>query len=425
MKPPRKPVHISKAERRAWELRDIKEGKGLFNRPLTAEEEAFLADYERSQQVKARAEDVKLQRAAARTGKSVDQVLRERLGWNKAVGLAPDQPKEAKPKPRPREPRVSVKALVKREETALEAAAIIKANEDERARSEAVLTAKDLALACLPKRRVAGGYVSRTIRLGLTAWAKVEFLAKPGEMPFGQDRLPMVAVFTRAIESQSPMVEFTSTVEVLRTFGVSDDGRAYSRFRDGFRRLARATVNITYGRSKEEVEAGNLGEGMKLIVAWNLPSDDDLKQEASGLVRLPFGPTGFRVKLSQEFWEYLRQPENQALAPIEVMRRYQDEPGAWDFAWFVMTRTRHAASLSAVPHEALMEAFRDGKEQDRDVIRRLAGYLEDLQAATGGRLNAWLEEGTSIKPEGRGRPRKQWVLKVGPSQGLVWSGKKG
>ena len=72
-----------------------------------------------------------------------------------------------------------------------------------------------------------------------------------------------------------------------------------------------------------------------------------------------------------------------------------------------------------------MEAFRDGKEQDRDVIRRLAGYLEDLQAATGGRLNAWLEEGTSIKPEGRGRPRKQWVLKVGPSQGLVWSGKKG
>jgi hypothetical protein len=419
------PLRISTDDRRYWELCEVRDGKGLIPRELTAEDLAWMAAYARKQAVKVQAREVRVEREARRTGKTVDQVLRDRLGWNKAIGLTTEpEGQQAPARPVPRAPRGNAKTLAQKEGTAFAAAVAIQANAEDETRSDALLTAKDLALACLPKRRIPGGYVARSIRLGLDTWAKVEFISKPGEMPFGQDRLPMVAVFTRAIESQSPLVEYSSTLEVLRAFGLPEDGRAYSRFRDGFRRISRATVNITYGRTQEEVESGNLGEGMKLIVAWNLPSDHDLKDEAAGLVRLPFGPTGFRVKLSQEFWDYLRQPGNQALAPVEIMRRYQDEPAAWDFAWFVLTRGRHAKTLSAVPHSALMDSFRDAAEADRDVIRRLAGYLKDLQDAAGGTLNAWLEEGQSIKPEGRGRPRKQWVLKIGPSPSLLWSGKK-
>jgi hypothetical protein len=69
-----------------------------------------------------------------------------------------------------------------------------------------------------------------------------------------------------------------------------------------------------------------------------------------------------------------------------------------------------------------MELFRDGKEQDRHCIERLLAYHAEIVRATGGRLDARLEEAKPL-PSTSGRPRKRWVLRVGPSEPLIGSSK--
>lgn len=388
--------------------------------PLTGDEERFIEEHEREIQVRAKLRDLKLEKAAKKAGKRLEQLSRGEV----RAALGANVEASEKPRPKPRARRGNGRSLQEREESAHQAAAVLRHHEETRDRSEAVLNARILAMACLPKRSTKATEVQRVVRMGADTWARVVIQAESGLMPFGQDRIPMVAIFTRAVRNGSPLVEFSSTLEVLRDFNIESGGRQYTRFRDGFRRLAGCGIRIYYGRTEAEVRAGNMGERLDFIDAWNLPSDQDLAHESMGMIRLPFGPSGFRVKLSERFWEHICKRENQALAPIEIMRRYQDEPAAWDFAWFVITRCRRAETLSSVPHDALMDMFRDGKEEDRNVIRRLASYLEDIQKATDGRLNAWLEEAEPLRDGEGGRPKKRWVLKVGKSRDLVWSGNR-
>jgi hypothetical protein len=72
-----------------------------------------------------------------------------------------------------------------------------------------------------------------------------------------------------------------------------------------------------------------------------------------------------------------------------------------------------------------MSLFKDSKrEHDSDAIKRLLRYHEEIMGSYGDRLNAVLEQVGTLRTGKRGRPKDRWQLRVGPSQRIVWSGKK-
>ena len=106
--------------------------------------------------------------------------------------------------------------------------------------------------------------------------------------------------------------------------------------------------------------------------------------------------------------------------PLELLKLFIDRPTGWDYLCFLVARCGAARTVSEVPHEALISLFRDkDTEADRAVLRRLQGYHNEIMRATGGRLNASLIEKGTFPSEGRGRPRKRWALRVGPSKTLL------
>ena len=113
------------------------------------------------------------------------------------------------------------------------------------------------------------------------------------------------------------------------------------------------------------------------------------------------------------------------IIPLELLKLFIDRPTGWDYLCFLIARCGAAKTISEVPHEALISLFRDTEaEADREIIRRLKGYHREIMLATGGRLQAELLERGTFPSQGRGRPRKRWALRVGPSKSLLPRGKK-
>lgn len=291
---------------------------------------------------------------------------------------------------------------------------------EERQRQEAVRTARALALAGLPKRRLKGlQELSRTLRVGAKLWLRVVYTAQPGhELAFGADRFVLAGIQHLAIEQDSPVVYFDRVATLLKLFGLHEDGRTLSRFRQRFHRLSGLSIRLLFGDSEEGLDAGNRGKQMFIITEWSLPKRGDLERQEAGQILLPGGhPYG--VKLSGDFWEHLQDSSKRLLVPLELLKLFVDRPMGWDYLCFLVARCGAARSSTKIPHEALLSLFRDTKRQtDREIVHRLREYHREIMLATGHRLNAELIE-DGYFPSTGGRCRKRWALKVGPSRSLL------
>lgn len=292
-------------------------------------------------------------------------------------------------------------------------------------RIEAIRTARALALAGLPKRRAKKRELSRTLRLGADLWLRVTYATlEDNELPFGEDRFVLAGIQHLAIEQDSPIVLFDRVGHLLSTFGLSEDGRTLARLRQRFKRLAGLSVRLLFGSSEEELDKGVAGEQLFIIRRFSLPTRKDLRTEKAGQLMIE-GSHPYGVILSGDFWEYLSETSNRLIIPLELLKLFIDRPTGWDYLCFLIARCGAAKTVSEVPHEALMSLFRDTEaEADREIIRRLQGYHREIMLATGGRLQAELVERGTFPPQGRGRPKKRWALRVGPSQSLLARGKK-
>ena len=239
-------------------------------------------------------------------------------------------------------------------------------------------------------------------------------------MPYGSDRVVFGAVMHHSITAESPVVTFKSAGEILKLFGQDDGGRGYRLLRERFKRLAGLSIHLHYGRTEEQANAGNTGEQSFIIKRYALPTRKELEGERAGQAVMDLEPGGlYGVQLDTDFFNFLMEKKNLLLVPIELLKEFIDKPTGWDYCCFLVHRCGAAESFSVVPHDALMFLFKDTpNEDDRKVIHRLQNYHRVLMEFTGGRLNAtWVEQ--TVPSKGRGRPKKRWSLKIGPSKPIL------
>ena len=283
---------------------------------------------------------------------------------------------------------------------------------------EVIRTARALAIAGLPKRRFKARDLSRTLRVGANLWLRVTYSAQEGhELPYGEDRFVLAGIQHLALEQNSPTVLFDRVGTLLQTFGLREDGRTVSLLRQRFARLAGLSVRLLFGRSEDELEERINADQVFIIRQYSLPTRKNLRTEHTGQLTIP-GSHPYGVILSGDFWTHLSESKNRLLVPIELLKLFIDKPTGWDYLCFLAARCGAARTVSKVPHEALVSLFRDTEQQDdRNIIRGLRRYHNEILRATGGRLNADLVEDGAF-PSSGGRPKKRWALVVRPGQSL-------
>ena len=124
----------------------------------------------------------------------------------------------------------------------------------------------------LPKRRCQTRDLSRTLRVGANLWLRVTYTAQEGhDLPFGEDRFVLAGIQHLALEQDSPTVLFARVGSLLKTFGLSEDGRTVSLLRQRFARLAGLSVRLLFGRSEDELEEHVNAEQIFIIRKYALP----------------------------------------------------------------------------------------------------------------------------------------------------------
>lgn len=301
----------------------------------------------------------------------------------------------------------------------------------EQARTEAIQTARAIMLAGLPKRRTASKGLIRTLRLGKDLWLRVIYSTdSDGILPYGEDRFVLAGIQHLALEQRSPVVYFEEVTELLKLFGLSTDGRTLQRLRERFERIAKLAIRLCFAQTEQGLERARAGESSFVIQKYLLPTREELRCERIGELSLPRlvpeqGRVRFGVVLSPYFWEHLKEPKNRLILPLDLMKLFVDNPTGWDYGSFLVDRCLRARTHSILDHDVLMSLFKDSpRESDNHTVRRLLKYHKVIMKPYGGRLNAHLEPAGHILTGRRGRPKERWILRVGPSKKIVWSGKK-
>lgn len=299
-------------------------------------------------------------------------------------------------------------------------------------RTDALVLAKLIAITSLPLKRTQDRDRSKIFRLGHDLWTKITLTtAKGQELPFGEDRFVLAGIMHLAVQGDNPIVFFKHACELLKMFEVSTDRQGYRLLRDRFKRISGLSITIQYANSEEELGDRAVGENMFVIHKYALPTRKEIEEEKCGQMTLKgvldnpdLNNSPYGVKLGGEFWDYLKNPKNQLIIPINLLKLFIDRPTGWDYALFLHSRCGSAKTSSIIDHETMMKLFKEGCEPDRNTIARLQKYHKEIMFVTNKRLNAQLIEDTSLPQEGRGRKKKRWKLCVGPSEKIVWSGKK-
>lgn len=306
--------------------------------------------------------------------------------------------------------------------------------EQTRERTEALIFARSIAMAGLPKRPTKKKIMSRDLRLGAELWLRVSYHTdQDADLPYGEDRFVLAAIQHLAISKNSPIVHFERVGALLEMFGISEGGKTLELLRRRFDRLASLSIRLSFAPSRDELDERSTGERIFVIRKHRLPTRAELKAEAEGQMVLPTLPessqgsnSNYGVQISSDFWEHLQDKRHHMIVPVELLRLFIDSPTGWDYLCFLVSRCGRARSSTVIDHEILMGLFKEGDEPDRNTIARLEKYHRLIQVATRGNLKASLEQIGFFpkKPGQRGRRKKRWGLKVHPSAPIVFSGKK-
>jgi hypothetical protein len=300
-------------------------------------------------------------------------------------------------------------------------------------RTEALMTARAIALAGLPKRRTTKRDLVRTLRLGQDLWLRVEYTTtSKGTLPYGEDRFVVAGLQHLALKQGSPVVRFEEVGQLLEMFGVPRSNQSYLLLRQRFERLEGLRIHLYFSETEEGLDEPRKGENMGFIAKYELPTRKELLSKK--IVQLPLPELGSNwegircgVRLDEGFWKHLQQERERLLVPLDLMREFVNQPTGWDYALFLVYRCTRAKQPSSIAHEVLMSLFKDAAtERDSETIKRLLKYHEQIMRATNGNLQAELRRAGRFPtdPKKGGRPKERWELVVGESEPVVYSGKK-
>lgn len=344
------------------------------------------------------------------------------------------RPKGSKPKKSPRSKKARVKrssegdtARAKRVSALVDIRERIELEKADRRATDALKTARALALAHLPRVKTTEKQVSKNVRLGKDLWVRVTYTAVGDQiLPFGEDRVILAGLVHLAMQRGTPLVSFDQAGEILDLFGMERSGTGYKRLRQRLDRIKSLDIEV-------ETHAPGLGIkqgwGARVVERWSLPTRKEIRASMAGQLTLP-GTTAndlplFHVQLSNSLWQHVQEGGRHILkVRKDLMQLFVNRPLGWDYALFLAHRCGSAVTESLVPHEALVDMFGTPNEADRNLFRRLREYHDEIMLATQGPdgdslLNARLEVVGLEDSKGRGRRKKLWGLRVGPSADLV------
>lgn len=153
-------------------------------------------------------------------------------------------------------------------------------------------------------------------------------------LPYGKDRVLLSWLITKALQTGSPKITWDTATEFFEAFGLDSGGSSYRWFLSAWKRLANLAIKIDrheYGRGED------WGRLRVVIEDYRLPTLKEQLQEATGGVRLPL-EAPYAAELGAKLFQELQEGRVVPL-PLPVMREFQDEPKAWDFACFVFWRS--------------------------------------------------------------------------------------
>jgi hypothetical protein len=238
---------------------------------------------------------------------------------------------------------------------------------------ELLIAARALVLCGLPYRKSEDRQIVKKARLGNGQWLTVVYSAL-GEhpIPFGKDRAILSWITTVASRTGTPLVKFDTAMDFMRAFGMSDAGSNYRMIRASIDRLKAFSCYVTVNDGS--VEASSQEAVIKRAL---IPSRDDADRERGGEVRLPIIQEGFFVELDPSFYQEIRA--HGIPIPLDVMKRYANNPMAWDFIMFLNYRVKIARTPSRIPLEQLAQMLGTGDSNLRKVKMRLEEVLKELR----------------------------------------------
>lgn len=267
---------------------------------------------------------------------------------------------------------------------------------------ELLITAQALILCGLPYKPQAGAHYVRQahtaqglVRLTVTA------LDPTTPLPFGKDRVTLAWLTTKAVQQQDPVVEWDSASEFFDLFQLDKGGRGYRAFWESWKRLAKAAFVLEVVRPDHDS-----GRVAPILERWDLPTMRTRRKEETGLILLPGMRYG--VELGRTLWEHLKA--HPVPLPLAVMREFQDEPKAWDFAAFVTWRSylcQHTAGVARIPWRDLVQQLGSQDKDHKQLRKSLKEILTRL-------CLVWPEVRASFLPGGllEVRPPVHGILPV-------------
>jgi hypothetical protein len=200
----------------------------------------------------------------------------------------------------------------------------------------------------------------------------------PGHgIPFGQDRMLLILLATRAVHANSPVIQLGPAYQILRMFGQAPDGRNYRRLMERMRRLFTATV---LARSEISIDGKP---------AWVESTAQVCREHDLWYMHAKNGsPAAYsfenRVVLSEPFWLELK---NYA-APVDlnIVRSLLDSPANLDFyMWLCVhayrTRMGRVFKIPVVGDNSLFTQLgASGYEQTRTYRTKVRQWLRRTKA---------------------------------------------
>jgi hypothetical protein len=250
---------------------------------------------------------------------------------------------------------------------------ILNARLDEEEQS-LLITAQALILCGLPYKPVEGHKYQRQARTaqGIVRLTVTALDSPETPLPFGKDRVTLAWLTTKAMQTGQPVVEWKSASEFFDLFHLDKGGKGYRLFWESWKRLAKAAFVI------ETITKGHdAGRVAPILEQWDLPTLHALRDEEKGLVLLPGMRYG--VELGHSLWAHLKA--HPVPLPLEVMREFQDEPKAWDFAAYLSWRSylcQHSDSVARIAWRDLIQQLGSEDTNHKRLRKSLKAILRRL-----------------------------------------------
>lgn len=209
--------------------------------------------------------------------------------------------------------------------------------------------------------------------------AQAHFRAVPDArygIPYGQDRLVLVLLATRAMEQNRRRIKLGSAYQILQWFGLPPDGRNYARLAERFNRVLGTRTLSTYWtwRSGKRVVLRRSRIYYRDVQLWTQQKGAGIEQNLRHFEN--------SLRVSEGFWDELSRSPGQA--DMNIIRTLAGSPGNLAFYLWLITKSQavwpdHVLRVPIFGKAGLNERLgAAGYAQKRDFRRRARNWLSRI-----------------------------------------------